>query len=210
MAYDGDSLIVSQGQATAAQIDAFMAARGKALAPQFAPDKKYQAPPSGLGADFIKRCQAWEHTVNHDLAVAQCVKETASWQAHWARNHNNPAGLGVTGVPGAGEKFDDFYAGVACHIAHLLTYAEGEGDWIASDRRYPYTPVRWRGTCPKIKDLNGKWAVPGPTYGQDIARIANDLLETEVPMQAEIPGFLWKGEACGEFGYPDGTHGRNG
>jgi hypothetical protein len=34
--------------------------------------------------------------------------------------------------------------------------------------------------------------------------------EDEVPMQAEIPGFLWKGEACGEFGYPDGAHGRNG
>lgn len=185
MTYTGDSLIVSQGQATAAMIDACMAEYGRRLAASFAPDGQYQPPPAGLGAAFLAWCDAWEPTVNVDLAVGQCIHETAGWQSVWARQFNNPAGLGVTGQPGRGERFTTPDEGIECHIAHLLTYAVGDGPWKTSDRRYASTPVAWRGACPRIADLNGRWATPGTIYGQTIASVANALLETG----DDVPGF---------------------
>jgi N-acetylmuramoyl-L-alanine amidase len=188
MSYSGNTRIVSEGLATGPQIDAFFVKRGVALAPAFAPDKTYAPAPDNLGEMFIESCQRWEPLVNHDLAAAQCVKEAAAWQSYWARSANNPAGIGVTGVPGAGERFATPLDGIVCQVAHLLSYAVGTGPWVAYDRRYEAMPRAWVGTCPEIDDLGGKWATPGVGYGEHIAEIANALLETDAPMAAfEMP-----------------------
>lgn len=196
MAYSGTTPIVGIGSSvSAAAIDAWMANMGQQLAAGYAPDGQYQPPPAGLGQSIIDWARAWPgQLVGHDLMAAQCAKESAGWQSYWARDHNNPAGLGVTGVPGAGETFDTPSDGFRCQAAHLLSYAAGHGDWVASDCRAYAMAESAFGSAPRWQDLNGKWATPGTNYGQDIARLANELVAFagDMPMAAQIPGFLWE------------------
>jgi hypothetical protein len=196
MAYSGTTPIVGTGSTvSAAAIDAWMAQTGQALAPAYAPDGTYQPAPAGLGAALIEWAHGWpDRPVGHDLMAAQCAKETAGWQSSWAREHNNPAGLGVTGEPGKGETFATFSDGFRCQAAHLLSYAAGYGDWVGADCRADAMPAASFGSAPRWQDLNGKWATPGTNYGQDIARLANELVTFagSMPMGAQIPGFAWE------------------
>lgn len=75
MTYDGNSLIISDGQSTAPQINAFMQARGQSLAAGYAPDGQYQKPPTQLGQAIIDECHRWVGMngliVNQDLVSGQ-------------------------------------------------------------------------------------------------------------------------------------------
>lgn len=210
--YSGDSPIIGIGRARASQIDGWFEQVGRALAPRYAPDGMYRPAPKGLGEAIIAWSGNWRGvTVNSDLVAAQCAKESAGWQSSWARDANNPAGLGVDGRPGMGERFDSFGEGLECQVAHLLVYAVGEGQWTARDRRYEAAKAQgYLGIAPTLRGLNGRWATPGPTYGEEIAGLANDLLEFGGGMGAQVAGFAWVPETAGEYGYPTGTHGRNG
>lgn len=208
MSYTGASPVLGRGTATAGQIDRWFAQRGPAYAPQYAPDGQYLAPPP-LGASIVAISRTLG--VNADLVAAQILHETAAWQSRYARERNNPGGLGaINSNPDLAITFASPAAGIRAHISHLCTYVRGEGAWTADDPRYSATPVAWRGSVTTLSELDGKWAYPGVGYGAGIARLANDLLTTEVPMTAQIPGFQWVPETCGEYGYPQGTHGRNG
>lgn len=138
------------------------------------------------------------------LALAQCAHETGSLTSWWCdRPRRNPAGIGVTGhsIPGApgmppgpnwawrdgrwyeGARFatwDDL--SVAAHLGRLLAYALT--DEQANDvqrRRISYAlsvrplPNHLRGIAPTLGALNGRWAVPGTSYGQSIAGLANRM-----------------------------------
>jgi hypothetical protein len=195
MSYAGTTPIQGAGGVSAQAIDAWMAQMGRNLAPQYAPDGQYRPPPPGLGQSIINWARAWAgHTLAHDLVAAQCAKESAGWQSYWARDHNNPAGLGVTGVAGAGESFATPDDGFRCQCAHLLSYAAGHGDWVGADCRADAMPASSFGIAPRWQDLNGLWATPGTNYGQDIARLANELVVFAggMPMSAQIAGFLWE------------------
>ncbi len=176
MAYTADSPICGQGTIAAEAIDAYFITLGRQMAPAYAPDKQYLAPPPGLGAAIIASSQRWTPATNSDLVAGQALHESAAWQSYWARIHNNPAGIGVTGQAGVGEHFTTPQAGFDAQVAHLLDYAVGRGTWTSADPRADDMPRSSFGAAPTLKGLNGLWAVPGPAYGQMIARTANDLV----------------------------------
>jgi hypothetical protein len=184
MAYTGDSEIVGLGLSTAQQIDAFF----KVVAAERS--QGVTMPPAGLGQLFVTGCRRYNQIVNHDLAAAQSAHETAGWTSYWA-SKNNPAGIGVTGVPGAGEVFETAEDGIQAQVAHLLSYAAGVGPWVKDDPRADAMPRESFGAAPAIAGLNGLWAVPGPVYGQSIATLANRLVMMGAgPLAYEMPSSI--------------------
>ena len=191
MTYTAATLIISQGKATAEQIDEFFAVRGKSLAeardpatgePLYSPDGIYRPAPIGLGEAIIAASRRWgSHIVNHDIVAAQILKESAGWQSEYARERNNPSGLGaITGNPDLAHWFDTPEDGILTTVAHLLTYAAGPGPWTEYDSRASATPEQWQGVTTRLVDLDGRWASPGQGYGASIAGGANALLATVI------------------------------
>lgn len=121
------------------------------------------------------------------------------------RPRRNPAGIGVTGEtkqqspahsPGPDWVWDDTSAlwrrgisfpawdsnAVVSHIGRLLAYCLPMGTGTSQQQSFIETALRvrplpdeLRGTCTTIADLNGRWAVPGRTYGQAIAAVAERM-----------------------------------
>lgn len=211
VSYTPQSRILTTGSATAAQIQAWFVARGKQMAAGFAPGGKYQAPPADLGQIIIEEARRWPaHVVNHDLLAAQISHECAAWQSKYARERNNPSGLGaVNNNPDNAIHFPSPRDGVRATVAHLLTYCAGPGPWTEHDPRAAATPADWQGSVKVLEDLEGKWAFPGDGYADALAKLANILLTTEAPMAGDDPRFQWTPDEH-EFGYPDRSHGRSG
>jgi hypothetical protein len=172
-----DSDIGAIARANAAQLRALIVAVGKARAPQYAPDGKYQEPPVGIENIYIEECNRYPaHTVNPDGAVVQMCVEAAGWQSALARNKNNPAGIGA--------EDDDPYnkaltfatprEAVRAQVAHLLDYRWGRGPWTADDPRAANMPANWFGSCLPWSALQGRWAT-SPTYAQSLESVWTQL-----------------------------------
>lgn len=189
MIYSGNSPILRQGEATAAQIQQWLEDRGRRMAPEWAPDGKYHPPPASTGQDILELARAWG--VNQDLVAGQVAKESAGLQSAITLAKNNPSGLGAENDDPMGKaiKFATLRDGIRATIAHLLTYAKGDGPWAQYDPRF--ADVRragWLGIADVLSDLDGRWAYPGIGYGAGIARLANDLLLFKpMPM---LPGLV--------------------
>jgi|GEM_PF-1838620 len=175
--------IMGKSQATAEQMNTFI----KRVNPN-APDN--------LGQMYIEEGET--EGVRGDIAFAQALKETNYWRftgdakIEW----NNPAGLGVDssekiigytpdGQPikeHNGNKFPDWRTGIRAQIQHLKGYATKE------PLNQPCVDQRWGelikkkliGAAPNWEQLNGKWAYPGTTYGQDIIKIWKQILEVPI------------------------------
>ena len=118
--------------------------------------------------------------IRPDVAFCQALKETGFFRygGDVIPEQNNYCGLGTTGGGVKGEFFATPQLGVRAHIQHLLAY---------SSTRRPTTPIvdpryglvrqaygsRTLGTW---QDLNGRWAVPGRYYGQEILSMFRDVL----------------------------------
>lgn len=193
--YSGNTPIVGRGNADPAVLDAWIARMGRQLAPTYAPDRIYQAPPPGIGAAIIEFCDLWGP--DPYMVTAQIVKECAGWQSRIVRDKNNPSGLGaINSDPYNGAvTFATPREGIRATVAHLMVYAAGDGPWAAFDPRYQAVrSAGWLGIAHVWRDLNGRWASPGIGYGESIANQANQIVafaETELPMAAQIPGFAW-------------------
>lgn len=124
----------------------------------------------------------------------------SSWWAQ--RPRRNPAGLGVTGrtrktsPPDAtwawddrtriwrhGLSFPSWEVSSQAHIGHLLGYALRDDQMTreqyamaCKSPRFKILPPGYRGCAPALRGLNGRWAVPGTTYAQRIAAIAQRIL----------------------------------
>ena len=124
----------------------------------------------------------------------------SSWWC--GRPRRNPAGIAVTGAtkdgspdapPGSGWTWDDRSAfwregwsfptwadhAIPAHLGRLLAYALTDAaanpaqlNLISYALGYRGMPASYRGIAPTIVGLNGRWAVPGTTYGQRIVEIA--------------------------------------
>jgi hypothetical protein len=69
------------------------------------------------------------------LVVSQMVLETGNLTSHWSqRPRRNPAGIGVTGKPGAGVSFASWDDAVHAHVGRLLAYALPKGRENAAQR----------------------------------------------------------------------------
>jgi hypothetical protein len=123
---------------------------------------------------------------------AQAVKEASDRDAAGVyrpfnsrrfRENYNPAGLGATNDGAEGARFATIEAGVAAQYAHLLCYAARPETLppelyqlsLTSPRRAALQRAYGLGAAPTWQALNGRWAYPGPTYGQDILRIAEEI-----------------------------------
>ena len=118
--------------------------------------------------------------IRPDVAFAQALKETGFFRygGDVIPEQNNYCGLGTTGGGVKGEFFATPQMGVRAHIQHLLAY---------SSTRRPLTPIidpRYdivrqaygERTLGNWQDLNGRWAVPGRYYGQEILSMFKAIL----------------------------------
>jgi len=197
--YSNTAPIIGRGQASAAAIQAWFIALGPGYAPGYAPDKKYKAPPDDLGTAIINECRRYADQgiiVNHDITAGQIVNETAAWQSKYARERNNPGGIGaINSNPDLAHWFDTVTLGVRAHVAHLLTYAVGEGPWTKDTPRYQAVKnAGWVGVAPLWTGLNGRWASPGTTYGQGCISLGNRLLTFAATFQEPVMNPIIQGD----------------
>jgi len=154
------------------------------------------------------------------VALAQMAHETGSLTSWWSqRPRRNPAGIAVTGRTGAtplgphwawdersniwreGVSFAEWVAdAIPAHLGRLLAYALRDDQANSAQRAllakalgYRQLPFNFRGASPRWVDLNGKWAVPGTTYGQAIINLArrmrgDTLLAGTTEEEPSIPG----------------------
>ena len=136
------------------------------------------------------------------MLLAQMIHETGCLTSWWSqRPRRNPAGIGVTGrtsptqpASGAWALRDGVWAegvsfptwkddSVPAHAGRLLAYAlrddqanDAQRAMIARAMNYRPLPAHFRGVAPTWRGLNGRWAVPGTTYANKIAEIANAII----------------------------------
>ena len=126
------------------------------------------------------------------VAIAQMAHETGALTSWWsARPRRNPAGIGVTGVPGAGVSFASWeHDAIPAHLGRLIAYAVQPSDRSGAQQAavtralaYRDLPAAIHGSAPTLRLLGRAhnptgqgWASPGETYGQRIAEWANRLI----------------------------------
>ena len=185
MTYTAASPVLEQGRATAEGIAAWFAAHSPGC------------PADEIGHAVVANCLAVG--LNGDLVAAQIAHETGWWSSAWAAR-NNPAGLGVTGVAGEGLSFPTVAAGIQAQVAHLLTYCLGaKNPWAKLDPRYlAAADAGYLASVRVLKDLDGRWAVPGVGYGAALAALANEL----VTFSSTAGGMDVSNPTAADIGYP--------
>jgi hypothetical protein len=116
------------------------------------------------------------------LVVSQMVLETGNLMSFWSQPpRRNPAGIGVTGEPGAGISFSNWDKAVTAHVGRLLAYAlpperasETQRKLIDQALKVRPLPENRFGKAPTLKGLVGSWAMD-PKYAQKISGIANEI-----------------------------------
>lgn len=163
--YTSETPILGEGTATAPQIEAWF--------------EKYGNAPEGIGVAITSAARHFTpYVVNHDLVAGMIAHETGYWTSYLALVYNNPSGLGAENDDPVAKavKFPHFKDGIIATVAHLLTYAVGDGWWRTFDPRYTNVARKnWLGVAPTLAGLDGRWAWPGNGYGASVARRANVL-----------------------------------
>lgn len=118
-----------------------------------------------------------KENIRGDIAFAQSLKETGYFRYGGVvlPEYNNFAGIGAIdpNQKGKAARFATPEEGIRAQIQHLKAYATTEP--LNEERVDPRFHLVQRGSAPNLEDLNGKWAVPGTTYGQDIMRIFGEM-----------------------------------
>ena len=118
--------------------------------------------------------------IRPDVAFAQALKETGFFRygGDVIPEQNNYCGLGTTGGGVKGEFFSTPQLGVRAHIQHLLAYSSTRRPTMPIvDPRYGIVRQAYGSrTLGTWQDLNGRWAVPGRYYGQEILSMFKDIL----------------------------------
>ncbi|EES91621.1 hypothetical protein FDJ70_08735 [Clostridium botulinum] len=115
--------------------------------------------------------------VRGDIAFCQSIKETGFFRygGQVLPEQNNYAGIGAinNSKVGKGAWFKSPREGVRAQIQHLKAYATKEKlNNMCIDPRYNLLKEKGvLGIAPNWQNLNGKWAVPGKNYGEDIIAI---------------------------------------
>lgn len=154
--------IVGESQATVEQLIGY----AKAVNPYF---------PEELPSLYLETGK--KYGIKGDVSFAQMLKETGYFKfgGDVKLEQNNMAGLGATGAV-AGASFVSLEEGVRAHIQHLFAYASTSpvpsGETIV-DQRFNLVA---RGSATTWESLNGKWAVPGDGYGQEILDVHKKIM----------------------------------
>jgi hypothetical protein len=117
--------------------------------------------------------------IRGDVAFAQAMLETDYFRftGDVRNGQNNFAGIGATGGGVRGASFITPQDGVLAQFQHLYAYATN----APLPNRYPLVDPRFhlvnRGSATTWTALNGKWAVPGTTYGQSILNLYQKMAQ---------------------------------
>lgn len=120
--------------------------------------------------------------IRGDIAFAQAMHETnyLRFTGVVQPDQNNFCGLGATGPDNPGASFDTPREGVLAHIQHLFAYAAID----PLPDEYPLIDPRFelvtRGSAKSWVELNGKWAVPGDNYGQNILNLYGRMIDSTI------------------------------
>ncbi|MBN8191195.1 N-acetylmuramoyl-L-alanine amidase [Bacillus sp. NTK074B] len=117
--------------------------------------------------------------IRGDIAFAQAIHETNFFRftGQVKPSQNNYAGIGTTGPGNDGASFATPEEGVLAHIQHLYAYASTNPLPEGAPLVDPRFSLVTRGIAKNWTDLNGKWAVPGTSYGQSILSVYKRNLE---------------------------------
>lgn len=140
--------------------------------------KSYNPDAIELGSLYVLYGE--DYGIRGDVAFAQALLETGyfSFGGDVRADQYNFAGIGATGGSSIrGAKFASPEEGVLAHLQHLFAYAST----AALPSSYPLADPRFRfvsrGSAVVWTDLNGKWAVPGTSYGQSILSLYGRMLD---------------------------------
>ena len=118
--------------------------------------------------------------IRPDVAFAQALKETGFFRygGTVTPDQNNYCGLGTTSTEIKGAYFATSQIGVRAHIQHLLAYASTRRPVrpVVDPRYNLVRNVYGTITLGNWQDLNGRWAVPGDSYGQSILSMFRAML----------------------------------
>ena len=118
--------------------------------------------------------------VRPDVAFAQALKETGFFRygGTVTPDQNNYCGLGTTSADVKGAYFSSAKIGVRAQIQHLLAYASTrKPSEPVVDPRYGLVRNSYGArTLNSWTALNGRWAVPGYSYGQSIMSMFREML----------------------------------
>ena len=141
------------------------------------PSGVYSAKGAATIEDFARIVieEAEMEGVRADVVFCQAMKETGWLQFGGSvkADQCNFAGLGATSGTEGGASFPDVRTGVRAQVQHLKAYASK--DPLVNECVDPRFDLVSRGCAPTLTDLNGRWAVPGTTYGQDIAAMIDAM-----------------------------------
>lgn len=121
--------------------------------------------------------------IRGDIAFAQAIHETGyfTFGGDVKPEQNNYSGIGAVGGGAQGASFSTPEEGVRAQIQHLKAYANKEP--LVTEKIDPRFDYVTRGIAPNWQDLNGRWAVPGTNYGQNILSIYEKIKS----IQLQIP-----------------------
>jgi hypothetical protein len=117
--------------------------------------------------------------IRGDVAFAQAMLETDYFRftGDVRNGQNNFAGIGAVGGGVRGASFKTPQDGVLAQLQHLYAYATN----APLPNRYPLVDPRFhlvnRGSATTWTALNGKWAVPGTSYGQSILTLYQKMAQ---------------------------------
>ena len=141
------------------------------------PNPRFTLDTAALAEYYVRYCA--EAGLRADLLWAQMILETGygDYEGDVSPEQNNYAGIGATGGGAAGASFATPEAGVMAQVAHMIAYVYVTSPvaWANSTTDPRYELVSPRGAAVVLADLNGRWAVPGTSYGQHIEAIARAI-----------------------------------
>ena len=116
------------------------------------------------------------------VVIAQMDLETGHLSSYWSQKpRRNPAGIGVTGAPGAGVSFPWWSNSVDAHVGRLLAYALPRGAGTAEQKRLIAIALSWRplpdsyrGSAKTIYGLQGRWATDR-YYAAKLSRVGDAI-----------------------------------
>ncbi|MFI8574411.1 N-acetylmuramoyl-L-alanine amidase [Rossellomorea aquimaris] len=125
--------------------------------------------------------------IRGDVAYSQALHETNYFRftGQVKLDQNNYAGIGTTGPGNDGASFKTPEEGVLAHIQHLYAYASTNPIPQGQSLVDPRFSLVTRGSAKNWTDLNGKWAVPGTTYGQSILSVFNRNIQNAIKVMDE-------------------------
>lgn len=143
------------------------------------PNPNISVSPEMLVAYYYE--EGFREGIRPDVAFAQALKETGFFRygGTVTPDQNNYCGLGTTSTQVKGAYFPNARLGVRAHIQHLKAYASTQKPTeVIVDPRYELVRNHYgEQTLNKWEDLNGRWAVPGDSYGQSILQMFSTIVK---------------------------------